>query len=352
MSDSETQLYAIGFSVNNMGIGYAGVSMDGKSLLFSGEEKYEDIDLKSLFSPKNMDKKRKALNRLSENPEICVINIEMMNVVSRYVKSMGSKPELIYVEGEADLQKPLSAGQLKEKYKKVGLSRVSNPAWESLQKLDDDASFAITDHHYYYFRQLGKDIYTEKDMMSESGSFPSNFPKDHIIPQCLFIAHSMDIDSCEQNRALTCEAVNDHDDQKSDKVNFVDDQLLAERIDFWKMLLNVGLIDKFVFDKLTYRYSQDSDQKSKEKNDKAAIALSQTPRILRVIRDNYPLGAAARGLSASEEQEFCKDHGLDYGQFDIYQDTGYEQRAIRTVLTGLQRDGKITNEQAQGLLKD
>lgn len=172
-------------------------------------------------------------------------------------KIMGYEPSRIFVEmarGATADQKGKRTNSRKKSilalYDKCRKDFDISEIYSSLEKQDDNK--LLSDKIYLYYTQLGKSMYTGnkiefEDLLNNS----KQYDIDHIIPQSLTKDDSID------NRVLVERTVNEVKDNNYP----LSYQIRENQTQFWKHLLDLGLISKSKFERLIRSTSLSNSEK-------------------------------------------------------------------------------------------
>ncbi len=172
-------------------------------------------------------------------------------------KIMGYEPSRIFVEmarGATADQKGKRTNSRKKSilalYDKCRKDFDISEIYSSLEKQDDNK--LLSDKIYLYYTQLGKSMYTGnkielEDLLNNS----KQYDIDHIIPQSLTKDDSID------NRVLVERTVNEEKDNNYP----LSYQIRENQTQFWKHLLDLGLISKSKFERLIRSTSLSNSEK-------------------------------------------------------------------------------------------
>lgn len=183
---------------------------------------------------------RDEVENLYVSPKVKRPIYQTMQIVEELVKIFGHEPKKIFVEvarGEGEKKRTVSRkDKLLEIYK--GCKKGNEELFAVLDKYNNN-DFR-RDALYLYFTQMGRCMYTG-EIIPVDAIFDRNlYDIDHIFPQSKIKDDSLD------NRVLVKKTVNE------EKTNIypIASSIRNDRKDFWKMLLEKGLISKTKFDRL------------------------------------------------------------------------------------------------------
>ncbi len=183
---------------------------------------------------------REEVENLYVSPKVKRPIYQTMKIVEELVKIFGHEPKKIFVEvarGEGEKKRTVSRkDKLLDIYK--GLKKGNEELFEELNHFDNNEF--RRDALYLYFTQMGRCMYTG-EVIPVDAIFDRNlYDIDHIFPQSKIKDDSLD------NRVLVKKTVNE------EKTNIypIAAAIRDNRKDFWKMLLDKGLISKTKFDRL------------------------------------------------------------------------------------------------------
>lgn len=152
---------------------------------------------------------------------------------------MGYSPEKIFVQRAKGGQPPKKTNRKKELlaiYKKI-----KDPTRDWVEEIEalSEADFRVRNRYLYYL-QMGRCLYTGQAIAKED-IFSDAYSRDHIYPKSKTYDNSLD------NLALV---VADHNREKSDEYP-LDSEIQENMKDFWKLLLDRGLLTKEKYSRLT-----------------------------------------------------------------------------------------------------
>ncbi|MBQ3087840.1 MAG: type II CRISPR RNA-guided endonuclease Cas9 [Clostridia bacterium] len=204
-------------------------------------EKYRFLDaIKEENGESGFTSLRKEVEDLYVSPKVKRPIYQAMQIVEELVKIFGHEPKKIFIEvarGEEEKKRTVSRkDKLIEIYK--GCKKGNEELFAALSDYDNNEF--RRDALYLYFTQMGRCMYTGEVIPVESIFDRNLYDIDHIYPQSKIKDDSLD------NRVLVKKTVNE------EKTNIypIAASIRADRKDFWKMLLEKGLISKVKFDRL------------------------------------------------------------------------------------------------------
>lgn len=174
---------------------------------------------------------------------------------------------------------------------------------QELERAESRNAVSLSDKIYFYFTQLGKDMYTLEDIDFEDVLNTKN-PKydiDHIYPQSLVKDDSI------SNRVLTAKYANH---SKSDKFLCEMGYIHDEHRSFFKILLDNKLITKTKYNRLTERNVDDAKLESfaaqqKVATDQAVKAVITTLKLFKGVPEQNIIYSKASHIS-----DFRRDYDL------------------------------------------
>lgn len=185
----------------------------------------------------------------------------------------------------------------KEENFDVDLTKLSN----ELEKYKEVVNKA--DKYYFYFTQLGKDMYTLKNIdITELGSQNKKYDIDHILPQ------SKIKDDSISNRVLVEKAYNHN---KTNNFIFEAINLTPRHYTFYKMLLEKGLITRKKYNLLTMKELDEKTLEGFVNRQKVATdqAVKSVITLLKLYKNVDPEHIIYS--KASVVSQFRKDEFLD-----------------------------------------
>lgn len=201
---------------------------------------------------------QKLVEGLYVSPSVKRMIWQTLLVVREITKKiMGYEPSRIFVEmarGATADQKGKRTNSRKKSilalYDKCRKDFDISEIYSSLEKQDDNK--LLSDKIYLYYTQLGKSMYTGnkielEDLLNNS----KQYDIDHIIPQSLTKDDSID------NRVLVERTVNEVKDNNYP----LSYQIRENQTQFWKHLLDLGLISKSKFERLIRSTSLSNSEK-------------------------------------------------------------------------------------------
>lgn len=202
----------------------------------TGRVKYKDVD-EILTSPAN----KRAIWQT-----ICVVN--------EITKIMKRKPKNIYIEfarneEQKKVMKDSRAKQLFKKYEEIEnqlkyLKNYDHNVYKELKQHQSDKT--LNEKMYLYYIQNGKCLYSGKALNIDELHM---YEVDHIIPQSYIKDDSID------NKALV---IREENQRKKDSL-LLSDEIINKQTEWWKSLVDNGLISQAKFYKLIRRKMFETD---------------------------------------------------------------------------------------------
>lgn len=209
--------------------------------------------------------------------------IRSMDIVSDVVKVCGKSPQKIFIEmSRGDIEdrkapKTSRLKQLEELYSKIKNEDVKE-LWESLKAMGDDANNKLqSEWLYLYYLQLGRCMYTFNPIeLSQASRELYNI--DHIYPRS-----KVKDDSVLNNKVLVLSTVN-----ASKRNGVIDTEIRSKMKDFWKMLLDNGLITEEKYKRLTRVTPFTEDEEWGFINRQLVETRQATKAIATLLKEKYP----------------------------------------------------------------
>lgn len=170
------------------------------------------------------------------------------------------------------------------------------------EKLESKKDDLRSDKLYFYFTQLGKSMYSLKDI-DLNGLINGEFDIDHIYPQSLIKDDSL------SNRVLVEKSYNQG--VKKDKFLFETEGIItSDTISFWNMLLRKKLITKEKYNRLTEK--EISEEKLNNFINRQLVATNQAVKgLIDVLKQYYNIDEKNIIYSKSENvSEFRKKYDI------------------------------------------
>lgn len=218
---------------------------------------------------------------------------QALQIVDEITKVMKNKPKYIYIEFErSEEEKERTLSQIKrikniykdlDKQTKNEYERVINEI-----KDFDETKKISTERLYLYFTQMGKCMYSEKDLDID---LLDTYEIDHIVPQSLLKDNSLD------NKVLV---IKEQNQRKLDDL-VVPADVRIKMVGFWARLHDLGLISPKKFYSLMKPEFSDKD-KEKFINRQLVETRQITKHVTQIIKDHYPTtGVAAIRANLSHD---------------------------------------------------
>ena len=266
----------------------------------------EWIDEQNLGEGKNQSLES-MVDELRISPKVKRGIIQSIRLIDDISKAVGKAPSRIFMELADDVQASVRTASRKnhllELYKNSGLKKEFSDIFARLESADDKE--LQDDRWFLYYTQLGKDMYTGKELNIDRLS--SDYDIDHIIPQAVTQNDSLD------NRVLVSRAANA---RKTDSFAYLS-ELVDERKSFWQQLLDNGLISRVKFERLT----RQNDFGTREKERFVQRSLVETQQIMKnvatLLRKRYGNSSSVFGLNAELTKEMRRYLGFDHKNRDI-----------------------------------
>lgn len=275
---------------------------------------------------------KKSLNDVLNESYLSPANKKAVRKVVKLVddieKAMGYAPCQISIEFTREKQnsnQPLKAKyELEKTYRKLD-DNFAKSLKAQLKGQENDELLKHNSQIRLYFLQMGRDIYTGKRLNIDFLS--QNCEVDHIIPQSATVDNSID------NKVLTSKNMNSYKSNREIQGNFAyrampDNFMGCQTIgDFWKMLLEKGLMSKKKYDLLLRKSGQKVSPYAIEGYTKRQLV--ETSQIVKFVADylntKYKEQAKILTIRASnvtklrDRFKFYKVHFNDYHHaFDAY----------------------------------
>ena len=266
----------------------------------------EWIDAQNLGVDKNQTLES-VVDKLRISPKVKRGIIQSIRLIDDISKAVGKVPSRIFMELADDIQASVRTTSRKNfllnLYKNSGLKKEFSDIFERLESTDDKE--LQDDRWFLYYTQLGKDMYTGKELNIDRLS--SDYDIDHIIPQAVTQNDSLD------NRVLVSRAANA---RKADSFAYLP-ELVSARKNFWQELLDNHLISPIKFERLT----RQNDFGTHEKDRFVQRSLVETRQIMKnvatLLRKRYGNSSSVIGLNAELTKEMRHYLGFGHKNRDI-----------------------------------
>ncbi len=210
-----------------------------------------------------------------------------LEIVNDVEKAMGCPPKKIFVEmarGATEEQKKQGRtktrrNQLYELYEKVKHEDVTKMRKE-LEAMGEQADNKLqSERLYLYYLQLGKCLYSGKDIDLDVLMNGKEYDVDHIYPQS-----AVKDDSILNNKALVLSTING---EKSDKYP-ISPEIQAKMKEFWKLLNSNGLMTDEKYKRLTRITPFTDDEKMAFINRQLVETRQSTKAVADLLKEKYP----------------------------------------------------------------
>ncbi|WP_163226805.1 type II CRISPR RNA-guided endonuclease Cas9 [Bifidobacterium choloepi] len=213
---------------------------------------------------------------------------QAINVIDDIADAVGHYPSRIFLETADDMQPSRRAASRKSKLESLYKNSALNKEYKELfNQLQATNNREFTDRMYLYYTQLGKDMYTGEPI--DIDRISTAYDIDHIVPQAKTKNDSFD------NRVLVSRKENA---RKSDSMLYTTNTINRMR-DFWKQLLDMGLISQKKFQSLTRTEELSLYEQERFVN----RSLVDTRQIIRnvstLLRQRYGTSTAVTGMNSS-----------------------------------------------------
>lgn len=236
--------------------------------------------------------------------------VQAVRVIDDLAKAIGNPPQRIFIEMADEVQASQRTvsrlSRLKALYGSPSLQKEFNDLKDLRKSLNETKDADLQeDRLYLYYIQLGKDLYTGKEISIDSLS--SAYDIDHIVPQALTQDDSID------NRVLVSRKENA---RKTDSYLYTPD-LIKNMRPLWGKLLAAGLMSQKKYDALT----RVDDFKDREKQRFVQQSLVETRQIMKnvstILRTYYGEDTNVVTLKSSITHDMRKYLGFPYKNRDI-----------------------------------
>lgn len=266
----------------------------------------EWIDEQNLGGKKNQSLES-MVDELRISPKVRRGIIQSIRLIDDISKAVGKAPSRIFMELADDVQASVRTtsrkNRLLDAYKNSGLKKEFSDIFARLESTDDKE--LQDDRWFLYYTQLGKDMYTGKELNIDRLS--SDYDIDHIIPQAVTQNDSLD------NRVLVSRAANA---RKTDSFTYLP-ELVERQRNFWQELLDNHLISSVKFERLT----RQNDFGAHEKERFVQRSLVETRQIMKnvatLLRQRYGNSSSVVGLNAELTKEMRRYLGFSHKNRDI-----------------------------------
>lgn len=266
----------------------------------------EWIDEQNLGEEKNQSLES-MVDELRISPKVKRGIVQSIRLIDDISKTVGKAPLRIFVELAGDVQASVRTtsrkNRLLDAYTNSGLKKEFRDIFARLESADDKE--LQDDRWFLYYTQLGKDMYTGKELNIDRLS--SDYDIDHIIPQAVTQNDSLD------NRVLVSRAANA---RKTDSFTYLP-ELVEKQRNFWQELLDNHLISPIKFERLT----RQNDFGVHEKERFVQRSLVETRQIMKnvstLLRQRYGSSSSVIGLNAELTKEMRRYLGFSHKNRDI-----------------------------------
>ncbi|QBO36921.1 type II CRISPR RNA-guided endonuclease Cas9 [Periweissella cryptocerci] len=207
---------------------------------------------------------------------------QVFRILEDLRKVLGGNPEKVYIEFAREPQNTGITNSRLRRVQDLYSSASLNETFKDLAaSLAEQTKESIQDDRLYlYYLQEGKDMYTGEPIELEHLS--EWYDIDHIIPQAFTKDNSLD------NRVLVNRGTNA---RKADSPTYTDD-IITKRKSWWKSLLELELISKSKYERLTNRKGDFSEAQTSRF---IARQLVETRQIIKNVANLIDVNYAAEG---------------------------------------------------------
>ena len=273
--------------------------------IINSEEFGFNKQIEKLMPPISKELKYDDVNEIPTSPANKRAIWQTLLVVKEIVKVMKHEPRNIYIEfaRREDDNKKLKdnrAKQLMKKYEEISaqveeLKNYDSNVYLELKKHQNDE--IINEKLFLYFIQNGKCMYSGKPLnIDELGSYEV----DHIIPRSYIKDDSI------SNKALVRRSENQ---RKKDSL-LLDDNIINARINWWRSLLNNGLIDQSKFNRLTRRKMFETDEDMERFVQRQLVETRQITKYVTNILKNKLENVSIYSIRAELTSGFREKYGF------------------------------------------
>lgn len=265
--------------------------------LLSGNYDFNNV-IKELNGDNQFTTLKQEVESLYVSPKVKRPIYQAMQIVEELVKINGCTPKKIFVEvarGAEEKKRTVSRkDRLLELYK--ACKKDNEELYNAIVRTDENEF--RRDALYLYYTQFGKCMYTGKEIAIEEIYNKNLYDIDHIFPRSKLKDDSID------NRVLVTKKSNE------DKGNIypISQNIREERMPFWKMLLEKGLISQKKFDRLTRSTPLTDDELSSFISRQLVETRQSTKAIAQLLDKRYETEVVY--VKANLVSEFRQDYGF------------------------------------------
>lgn len=263
-----------------------------------------------------------------------------LEIVSDIEKVMGCHPEKIFIEmarGATEDQKKQGRTktrlkQLYEFYEQVKHEDVPTLRKE-LEAMGEQADNKLqSDKLYLYYLQLGKCLYSGKNIELDVLMNGKEYDIDHIYPQCV-----VKDDSILNNKVLVLSTLNG---KKGDKYP-LSPEIQANMKDFWKLLNSNVLMTDEKYKRLTRTTPFTDDEKMAFINRQLVETRQSTKAVADLLKEKYP-DTEIVYVKAGLVSEFRHEYGILKSR--VINDLHHAKDAYLNIVVGNVYDNKFSKK--------
>lgn len=207
---------------------------------------------------------------------------QTLTVVDEYVKAIGKAPDKIFVEVTREDGIKGDAGRTQSRKRRLQekFRTVSDAYADVIAELGEERFTDLKlrqERLFLYFRQLGRCMYTGERIDLNNINDVTRYDVDHILPRTFIKDDSLD------NKVLVLRSKNA---KKSDTYPLPAG--FSNQRDFWKMLLDKGLIAKVTYDRLTRTEPLREDEYQDFINRQKVITDQTVKVVAELFKRRYP----------------------------------------------------------------
>lgn len=265
---------------------------------------------------------RSLIDDLAISPKAKRGVYQAIRVVDDVTKAFGNPPQRIFIEMADEVQESRRTQSRKSRLDSIFASSALKKEFKNIaEQLKNENNTSLQDDKLYlYYIQLGKDMYTGKEINLER---LQDYDIDHIIP------HAMTKDDSIENRVLVNRVENA---RKSDSALYTP-ELIGKMFAFWSKLRNLKLMGDKKFNALI----RTADFSQREKERFVNRSLVETRQIMKnvstVLRAYYGDELEVYSLNAEITKDMRRYLGFSHKNRDI-NDMHHAQDALCIAAAG------------------
>ena len=258
-------------------------------------------------------------------------------IVREIVKITGHEPKKIFIEMARGTDGTSKTPDSRKKKLQDFYKNCQKEKFEIIKSIDfeglnqslkaRDDSELRSDKLYFYYSQLGRDMYTGEEISLDNFS---NYDKDHIYPRSLTKDDSLD------NLVLVKKTINQ--DEKKAVYPIPNGIIKPKARELWEVLLKNGLISKEKYYRLTRTTEFSLEERASFVNRQIIETQQSTKAVVNVLKQVFPKSAVV-GVKAGIVKDFKDKYKIE--KVRMVNDNHHAKDAYVSIISGNVFDTKF-----------